>query len=239
MAATKVFVAIFIVFLTSLEAGAQALSVVPVNVFLTTGQKATSLTIRNSGDRESTIQIRGYAWNQKAGEDQLIASNDVVLSPPLVKIAPGVTQVVRLILRQLPENQEATYRILIDQIPPPVEPGIVHMVLRLSIPIFVLPSNRAFPDVRFHVERTAGQIYLVGINYGILHDAIRDIVLTTNDGRKLKPESSSSPYVLAGATRRWHLIAQDSLSLQSETFQLTAHANADVIEQQVRVVAVR
>ena len=61
-------------------------------------------------------------------------------------------------LRQLPENQEATYRILIDQIPPPVEPGIVHMVLRLSIPIFVLPSNRAFPDVRFHVERTAGQI---------------------------------------------------------------------------------
>lgn len=79
----------------------------------------------------------------------------------------------------------------------------------------------------------------MGINYGILHDAIRDIVLTTNDGRKLKPESSSSPYVLAGATRRWHLIAQDSLSLQSETFQLTAHANADVIEQQVRVVAVR
>jgi fimbrial chaperone protein len=162
-----------------------------------------------------------------------------VLSPPLARIAPGTNQVVRIILRQTPETREATYRILIDQIPPPAEPGVVHMVLRLSIPIFAKPTIRAFPDVQFHLERAAGQLYLVAMNAGILHEAIRDIVLSTSDGRKLKAESGASPYILAGATRRWRIAPQDSVPLQGDTLQLTAKADAGPIDQQVRLVAAK
>jgi fimbrial chaperone protein len=146
---------------------------------------------------------------------------------------------VRIVLRQLPEGHEATYRILIDQIPPPAEPGVVHMVLRLSIPIFAKPETRAFADLQFHLERNAGQIELVALNPGSIHDAIRNIELTTSDGRKLKPNSSLSPYVLSGATRRWPIAAQDSLPLTSETLQLTAHSDAGAIDQQVRFVPAR
>jgi len=210
------------------------LSVVPVNVFFTPGQRATSLTVTNQGKSETAIQIRAYAWNQKGDDDQLTTTSTVVLSPPLVTIAPGASQVVRLILRQSPQGREATYRILLDQIPPPAEPGVVHIVLRMSIPIFAPPAIRSFADVQFHLERNAGQIYLVGFNAGNLHESIRDIALTTSDGRKLKENSNSSPYILAGATRRWHIAAQDSLPLSSETLQLTAHANAGAIEEQVR-----
>jgi fimbrial chaperone protein len=239
MAAAKNLAAICFVLLTSMVAGAQALSVLPVNIFISSGQKAASLTVTNQGSTETAIQIRAYAWSQKDGQDQLAASDEVVLSPPLVKIAPGASQVVRIILRRSPENREATYRILLDQIPPPAEPGVVHMVLRLSIPIFVLPSIRAFPDVQFHLERDADHIYLVGFNAGLVHERISDIVLSTSDGRKLKPDSSESPYVLSAATRRWHIAAQKSLPLASETLQLTAHADAGAIDQQVRFVAAR
>jgi fimbrial chaperone protein len=229
--------AILIVLLTGLAARAQALAVLPVNILLSPGQKTTTLTVTNQGTSETSIQIRAYAWSQNDGEDKLTSSDAVVVSPPLASIAAGATQVIRLILRQPPQDSEATYRILVDQIPPPAEPGIVHVVLRLSIPIFAQPITRAVPHIEFHLEDNAGQTYLVGTNDGLRHEAIREIVLTTGDGRTLKEEASASPYILSGATRRWHITSPDSLPLPSVPLRLTAHGDAGIIEQQVQVVA--
>ena len=237
MAAGKTLAAISVLAFSSLAANAQALFVVPVNLFLSPGQKATSLTVTNQGNSEIALQTRAFAWSQKEGEDdQLTAADNVVLSPPIVKMAPGATQVIRIILRQAPENREDTYRILMDQIPPPAEAGVVHMVLRLSIPIFAQPAIRASPDVQFHLEYKNGQIDLVGMNVGNLHEKIRDIVLSTSDGRKLKPESNASPYLLSGATRRWHFSIEKTQTAPSGAMQLTAHLDAGAIDEQVRFV---
>ncbi len=238
MAAAETLAAICIVFLPGSWAGAQSLSVLPVNIWLQPGQRATTLTVTNHGTGETAIQIRAYAWNQPDGDDQLTTPDAVVVSPPLATIAPGASQVVRVILRLplLGGDREATYRILVDQIPPPAEPGVVHVVLRLSIPIFALPTTRAVAKVRYHMELNAGQIYLVGINDGLRHEAIRDIVLSTSDGLKLAAEPSALPYILAGSTRRWHIPVQGSMPLPSETLKLTAHSDAGAVEQQVRVV---
>jgi fimbrial chaperone protein len=233
--AAHMLAAIFFILLTAPTARAQALSVLPVNVFLSPGQRATTITVTNEGKSETAIQIRAFAWNQKDNDNQLVATEAVAVSPPIASIAAGGSQIIRLILRQPAQDREATYRILVDQIPPPAEPGIVHMVLRLSIPIFAEPVTRAVPHLQFHLEQEAGQIFLVGINDGLRHEVIRDMVLTTSDGRKLKPESSASPYILAGATRRWHIVVQGPLPLPSETLRLTAHADAGAIEEQVRV----
>jgi fimbrial chaperone protein len=190
--------------------------------------------VTNQGKSETAVQIRAYEWSQKDGQDQLANTEGVVLSPPLATIAPGASQVVRLILRQTPQDHEATYRILIDQIPPPAEPGIVHIVLRLSIPIFAMPPTRAVSHVQFHVESEGDRVYLVGANDGQAHEAIRDIVLTTSDGRQLKEEPSALPYILAGTTRRWPIAAQGSLA--TETLRLTAHATGNAIDEQVHLV---
>lgn len=237
MAAAKLLAAIFMVPFTGLTAGAQALSVLPVNILLAPGQKAATLTVRNQGSSQTSIQIRAYAWGEKDGDDQLAPSDAVVVSPPLATIAPRAEQVVRLILRQAPQGQEATYRILLDQIPPPAEPGIVHVVLRLSIPIFAQPATRALPQVKFHIELKDGQMALIGSNGGLRHEAIRDIELSTSDGRKMKTVSGSSPYILAGAARRWAIAAQGALPLPGETLQLAAHADAGSIKEQVSVVS--
>ena len=238
MAAALAIASTAVILLLAVPAApAQSLSVLPVNVFFSPGQKASSLTVTNAGATETSIQIRAYAWSQQGGDDQLTESDAVVLSPPLTTIAPGASQVVRLILRQLPQGREATYRILIDQIPPPAEPGIVHMVLRMSIPIFAQPPTRAVPHVQFHLELDSGKLIVVGTNDGLSHEVVRDIVLTTKDGRKLKEESSALPYILAGVTRRWTIAAEGPLPLPGETLQLTAHTDAAIIQQQVGFVA--
>jgi fimbrial chaperone protein len=237
IASALALTAILFVLLKGMAGEAQSLSVLPVNIHLAPNEKATSLTVTNQGTAKTAIQIRAYAWNQEKGEDILTASDDVVASPPIVSIAPGASQVIRLVLRQSPQGREATYRILLDQIPPPAEPGIVHVVLRLSIPIFAQPTTVAAPHVQFHLETNDGQIYLVGINNGLGHEAIREFDLTTSDGRKLKPAAGSSPYILAGATRRWTITAQGPLPTPSETLQMTGHSDAGAIEEQVRVAS--
>jgi fimbrial chaperone protein len=223
-------------FLAGGTARAQSLLVIPVNLQIEPGQRATTLTVTNQGASETSIQIRAYAWNQQGGDDQLTTSDAVIVSPPLASIAPGATQVVRLILRQPPQGREATYRIILDQIPPPASPGVIRLVIRMSIPIFAQTTTRAVPHVQFHIERDAGSAFLVALNDGGRHEVIRNAVLWTSDGRKLSTESNASPYILAGATRRWPIAAQGSLPLLSETLRLTARADAGAIEQQVRVV---
>jgi fimbrial chaperone protein len=218
-------------------AAGQSLVVVPVNVFLAPGQNATTLTVTNRGDHETAVQIRPFAWNQADGTDQLDATHALVISPPIASIPAGASQLVRLLLRQPPAGKEATYRILLDQIPPPAERGIVHVVFRLSIPIFVQPAVRALSHVQFHLERDAGQVYLVGRNDGLRHEVIRDIALWTAKGNKLTTDAGKSPYILAGATRRWHIAQSGLQALPDDTLKLTARADAGVIEQQVRVVA--
>lgn len=236
IAATCVLAAIPVL-LTGVAARAQSLSVMPVNINLAPGQSATTLTVTNQGTTKTAIQIRAFGWNQQADGDQLAASDAVVVSPPIASIDPGASQVVRLILRQAPQGREATYRILVDQIPPPAEPGIVHLVLRLSIPIFAEPATRAFPQLQFHLEVDGGQMVLVGSNDGLRHEAVRDIEIVTSDGRKLKAAPSSSPYILAGATRRWNISLEGPLPAPGDPMELTGHSDAGAVKEQIRVVA--
>jgi len=225
------------IFLAGSVARAQSLSVLPVNVFLPPGQKAAMLSLTNSGDKPTSIQVRAYDWSQKNDEDQLTDSKVIVVSPPLVTIPSKSTQVVRLILRQLPIGGEATYRIILDQIPGPGEPGVVQMVLRLSIPIFAAPAMKATPRDQFRLERDGERLFLVGVNTGQSHEALHDIVVTTNDGHKLNPKTKVSPYLLAGATRRWELDAQGYLPQAGEFVKLTAHGIVGAIDVQVGVTA--
>jgi fimbrial chaperone protein len=223
--------------LSEWAASAQSLSVVPVNVFLGPRQNAATLTVTNRSDQEMAVQIRPYVWNQADGNDQLDATRLLVISPPIATVPAGGSQLVRLLLKQPAANKEATYRILLDQLPPPAQAGIVHVVFRLSIPIFVQPAVRAAPHLQFHLESDAGLIYLVGRNDGLRHEAIREIALWTINGSRLPAEASESPYILAGATRRWRIAASGFVPRPDDTFKLTAHADTGAIELQVRVVA--
>ena len=240
MVVVNTLVAVFIVvFLAANPAKGQSLRVAPVIVQLPAGQKTATLTVSNDGGSATTFQIRAYEWGQQDNKDPLTPTSEVLASPPVATIAPGDSQIVRLVLRQLPQGREATYRILLDQIPPAAEPGIVHMLLRLSIPIFAQPATRTLPHVQFHLEHAAGQLLLVGVNDGRRHDSFRDISLSTGDGLTLKPVAGTLPYILAGSTRRWVIATQQGAPpLTNVTLRMTAQADAGKFEQQIPVVEI-
>ena len=217
---------------------AQSLTVTPVNIQLLPSQKTTTLTVINTGKEETSVQFRTYAWTQPNGSDQLTSSRSMLVSPPIATIAPGETQIVRLVLKGTDKGQEETYRILLDQIPPPAEQGVVHVVLRMSIPIFVQTKVRSKSHMQFHLERSATHISLVAINEGTVHDAIHDLELSTAEGIKLQTNFKGSQYILGGVTRRWDVPVQSTLPGTVSTLQLKAVSSTGPIEQQVRIVEV-
>ncbi|MDI1238537.1 MAG: fimbria/pilus periplasmic chaperone [Polaromonas sp.] len=218
-------------------ASAQSLTVLPVNIEMAPQQMATTLTVVNQGDTETSVQIRAFKWMQPDGNEELTPSDEVLVSPPIATIAPGATQIVRLVLRRAPQDREATYRILLDQIPPAAAPGTVRIALRLSIPVFAAPATRVAANVQFRAESKAGQTYLVAVNDGNRRETIREITLKSNDGGGLTTAASSSPYILAGATRRWPIGAPGRLPTAGETVHLTGRMDAGVIDQHVPVAA--
>lgn len=209
----------------------KGLTIVPVSFELQPGQLTAVLSIQNDTDREADFQVRPYAWGQPGGADQLSPTDVLMASPPLGRVSVGAGQVVRLVLRRPAQGQEASYRILLDQVPPPPQPGVVGFSLRLSIPVFAEPSGHIAPHVRWSVQSNGAANYLVAVNDGARHDTFRDMALTGADGRQIALEQNVSPYVLAGATRRWRILT--SIAPSREGLRLRARADSGAIDQAV------
>jgi fimbrial chaperone protein len=214
-------------------AKAQALTVEPVSIRLEPGQMASTLTVTNQGDTDTAFQIRGFTWSQQGDEDKLDPTDELLVSPPIGSIAAGASQVVRVVLRHPPQDREATYRILFDQIPPPAEAGTVRFALRLSIPIFALPTTRVAPHLQWRIVRDKDAAYLVGLNDGNAHERVREIALATPNGVTIKADANQLPYILAGATRRWRLITDGSLPAPGTVLHLSAQGDTSAIDTPV------
>lgn len=142
--------------LCPLVAAAGDFTISPVRIFMSIRDRAVALEVRNTGAAPVTLRAELNVWTQSAaGEDQLTPTDDVVLSPPVVKLAPGARQVVRLV-RLVPNNpaKQHTYRMLLREVRAPGEAtGRLGMNIQLvlSIPVFVTP-----PKVQRELECSAG-----------------------------------------------------------------------------------
>ena len=106
------------------------------------------------------MQIRIVRWKQEGGYERYTAQQDVVASPPIVTIAKGSKQLIRLIKQgTIPSGVEQAYRIIVDEIPQPdakAEPSMgLKLQMRYSIPLFVYgqdphPQRRGTPRAGEH-----------------------------------------------------------------------------------------
>jgi fimbrial chaperone protein len=211
----------------------RGIEVAPTIIQLEHGQMAVSLTVTNRDDQKIAFQIRSFAWDQRGlSEDVLTPTDQLLSSPPIATIAPGASQVVRIVLKKAPQSAENTYRIIFDQLPPPGQPGIVHMLVRLSIPLFAEPQETVAAHLRWKVVTRDGRSWLVASNDGSRHSTLRDIRVHTTDGRVLQVELKSPPHVLAGASRAWPIVSESALA-PGKALRVTAGSDSGTIDEQV------
>ncbi|MGE4239682.1 fimbrial biogenesis chaperone [Ramlibacter sp.] len=125
-------------------AAAGTFSVTPVRIYMGPRDRAVAMTVTNEGDTELVLQADLSAWTQSPdGVDQLVPTEDLILAPPIVKLAPKARQVVRLaLLAPADASRQLIYRMVVREVPEigAVRAGIqVPIALALSMPVFVTP----------------------------------------------------------------------------------------------------
>ncbi len=184
-------------------------SVTPVRIFMTPKDKAIAVTIINEGDEDLVMQADVYAWKQKTdGEDDLALTEDLLLSPPIIKVPAKSHQVVRLArLRALPQERQLTYRMIVREIPEakPVKDKVqLQIALAYSMPIFITPAG-AKNKLDCVVERTAANsVNAVCENTGSAYAQPLGFVLTNLAGDKLASRDKAG-YILPTIKRSFDI----------------------------------
>lgn len=210
-------------------AAAANLQISPVSITFRAGQGASGITLQNQGDAPVYGQVRAYAWTQRDGEDVLADTADLVVSPPIIEIAPRATQMIRLILKSgAPAPAERSFRLLIDELPrgDNAESG-VNIRLRYSVPVFAVPAGDPAPALAWSVFRQEGSWMLRVANSGALHAQLGATKLRDAAGTEIDISKGLLGYVLAGQQRTWKLpVAQDARLDGKVTVQSIVNARA-------------
>ncbi len=186
---------------------AGSFSVTPVRIYMTPRDRAVAITITNEGDTPVALQADLNTWSQKPdGTDELVLTDDMILSPPIIRLGPKARQVVRLaLLKPADASRQLTYRLIVREVPEATAPKgntiEVPIALALSMPVFITPPP-AKREMDCQVGRADGALAVTCANTGTAYAQIQEILV-------LRGDSNSAPlarfeggaYILPGARK--------------------------------------
>lgn len=220
----------------SITGGAHAasLQVAPTSVVVQARENASGLTLSKTGNANLHAQVRVYRWTQVDGEDRLEETREVAVSPPMIKLAAGAQQLVRIIRLGAPGQAEASYRVIVDELPVDAggdggaaKPGL-QFALRYSVPVFLMPAGAGgvAPDLHARMVDDGGRRWLEVRNAGTGHAQLADLDFVDVAGHRTSVGAGLAGYVLAGQARRWPLPA--ALDDAGGRFEARINGEADV-----------
>lgn len=229
---------------TILPASAGQFNVKPIRVFLSKDAGSTILTVENQAPTVLRLQVRAYAWrNDRSGQPVLAATDDLVVFPTLVDIAPMERRSIRIGFTGASSSSELTYRIALDELPSLEsqlgrrQPGL-DVRTRITIPVFFTPLVASDKAEISDISLTRNQVLAVFRNTGNVHATVSnaEIIARSASGDKLLDKRINGWYVLPG--EEWNVAAAAprlcgrvktvSVTVQSDIgrFSRTADASA-------------
>ena len=225
-------VAALMVFAASANAG--ALQVSPINIEVQ-GDVSTSVeNLENKGTTVINAQVRVFKWQHKDGKETMVPTTDVVASPPALKIEPGAKATLRVVrLLKTPVVGEETYRLIIDDIPPPPSRAgdSVSFAVRHAIPVFFQAAG-----IKTQLEWTAKMIgadlELRATNKGQLHARIAQLIVSQNSAT-VASVNGLAGYALPADFDTWKLKAKGVHS--GSTIAIKASTNDGPVDTKIQV----
>jgi fimbrial chaperone protein len=187
-------------------AAAASLQVSPVSFDLNAAVKTAQLTLQNLGDAPIDAQIRVFRWSQVDGKEQLTPTADLVASPPAANLAPHQDYIVRLVrVADRPVQGEESYRLLVDELPPPLPTNsnvsTVRLFVRYSVPVFFAqPDTR--PQLTWSAWLVDQHLQLMVRNDGSQHVRI-SALRVEGPGLNISFGEGLVGYVLAHSAAQW------------------------------------
>jgi len=183
-----------------LGSAAHGFQVRPVRVDFSNRATATQLMVHNPTPRPLLLQAEVFEWAQLDAQDTLRPTQALIVNPPIVEIAPGASQVVRVGMRgPLEAGVERSFRIWLTQVATPeLADSGVQLLMRVSLPVFV--TGAGTPGPQPHWRHTGDALELR--NAGARHLQVRALTMVAEDGRR----AALGPcYALPAGLCRWPL----------------------------------
>lgn len=202
--------------LTGREAAAESrLAVSPTVLELSAENPVAVLTVTNSDDAPTTMQISTVAWIADGDAFREQATREILASPAVIEVPPNSSQTVRVgLTRPAPKTgAELSYRVIIREVPgPSTSAGAqLRFQMRLSLPVFVRPEVPITTDVRWSAIRTEeGKLRVSAHNAGTEHAKISSFRVES-DANPSEPLGAIDKffYVLPGQERFWEFAVDD------------------------------
>jgi len=220
-------------------AQAATIAIDPTRLHLSGKTHSQSISLRNSGREKSRFQVSAFTWQQTpSGEMQLTPTEDILFFPSLLEIAPGETRRVRVTTNLTPAAIEKSYRLFVDELPPPNAntTGAIRVLTRFGIPVFLQPSAPvATPAVS--VEIKAGHLLVSLENRGNSYFLAQSLRVIGRDASGVVKLEKDLPawYVLARGRRLYDVMLEEdvcaavsTLSVSSKTEYGSARAERPV-----------
>ncbi len=190
-------------------------SVSPVRIFMTPRDRAAAITVVNEGDEDVVMQFDLFKWSQTPdGQEDLKPTEDVILSPPIVKLGPRSRQVLRLMrVGPPPAGDELTYRLIVRDVPEarPQGSGVaLQFAIAFSIPVFITPPGVKRQLSCMPVRMAPDKVSVNCENTGRAYALVRGLSLLGENGDKLA-RIESAGYVLPQIKRGFELKAESSI----------------------------
>jgi fimbrial chaperone protein len=215
---------------------AGAFTVVPVRLYFGPRDRAVAVTLANTGSTPIALQAELYSWSQKAdGSDVLEPTDDLILAPPLIRLAPGTQQVVRLaLLRPADLGRQLSYRMIVRELPDLEatrrDAVTVPVTLALNLPVFITPPV-AHSQVTCATQRAGATVQAVCENKGNAYALLREIVLKRGGTELARFEGGA--YVLPGVKRTVALATKGPVEPGAAQLFLSFDDNQQVLAEEL------
>jgi fimbrial chaperone protein len=206
-----------------LPAGAAQFTITPVRIFMSPRDRAVAVTVSNDSDEEVVMQADLYTWKQKAdGSDDLQLTEDLILTPPILKLAPRARQVVRLArLGPPPAGVQQTYRLIMREVPEARSSSQLQLqvALAFSLPVFISPPG-VKRELQCALERAApDQVRAVCNNSGNAYAQIRALEVLDARGVKVAARDTGG-YLLPTVKRAFDMKGADGARIRGGNVKL-------------------
>jgi fimbrial chaperone protein len=215
---------------------AGAFSVSPVRLILTGDQPVVAMTVQNSEQEPTVVQLELVEWSQKEGKDVYVPTKDILATPPIFTLPANGKQIIRIGLRK-PQSSanESAYRIFLHEVPGPPKSGFqgLHVSLKISVPIFIPANTKVSQKLRWTAKLNKdNQLKISAINEGNTHLQISSIKVSTSKDQLISMQKTAT-YILPMQKQEWllkpELMLDSSLriSLKTDAGDMQTEINLD------------
>lgn len=216
-------------------------SINPIRIFFEGGKKTDIITVKNESPRSVALQVNAAAWTQdEKGDNVYLPTEDILFFPKLMEINAGEEKIIRIGNNVSRSDEEKTYRLFIEEIPDnsTEETTWVKILMKVGIPIFILPLKTAASGVIEKFELSKSGLSLGVKNDGNVHFIIRSIEVTGKDGagKEVYAVEEAGGYLHHGRSKRFIFEIPEDVCHRVKTLNVHIDTDRLMMEKQIETV---